>query len=591
MCAAAIIRQLSIERFRGIKEVEWKPSEGVNLLLGGGDIGKTTVLDAIALLLSPTNSFTLSEADYWQKKSDDGFLIRAFVSLPASTDINQQRALNWPWEWNGEEALVPALDGGDGDLFDTTDAVYCLQARGTPELELVWEIVQPNDDLVPLSASLRRLIGIVKLSGEERNDRDLRLVYGSALDRLLADQGLRARIGQEVSKIDLQTQLSDDGKEALAKLDDALSKSSLPSSLDIGLISAQGLSIGALVGLLAKKSEGVLLPLASWGTGTRRMVMLQIAASAQTQSRISVIDEVERGLEPYRVRKLLGSLEGENTQSFITTHSPVAVEAAIGSQLWYMDTNSAIGELSHKKIKAHQQRSPLTFLSKLAIVCEGLTEVGLLSVLLEKSIDGCFEDHGIYIADGEGNSTTLDLLEALSEARLSFAGIVDDEGDATARWAALKTSMGNRLLQWQDGNTEANIIGAVPEAQLEQVILDPEGDKTGDRQRHLALRLGIEDKDMASIRSALVEQELDLRTVMIAAASGNADGAPDDSARKAWKKHGQKWFKTKDGGRELAGKMITLGAWPELSLQILPVLNAVREACGQTPITDLQDAG
>lgn len=591
MSAAAIIRQLSIERFRGVETLKWQPAEGVNLLLGGGDVGKTTVLDAIALLLSPTNSFVLSEADFWQKAPEDGFLIRAFVSLPSSTDVSQQRALNWPWEWNDEEAVVPALDDGDGDLFDTTEPVYCLQARGTPELELVWEIVQPNDEAVPLSASLRRLIGIVRLGGEERNDRDLRLVYGSALDRLLADQGLRARIGQEVSKIDLQTQLSADAKKALADLDAALSKGSLPSSLDIGLTSAQGLSIGALVGLLAQKSDDVTLPLASWGSGTRRMVTLQIAASAQTQSRISVIDEIERGLEPYRARKMVASLESEKTQSFVTTHSPVVVEAATGSQLWYMDAKSTIGELSHNKIKAHQATSPLTFLSRLAIVCEGLTEVGLLSALLERSIDGNFQDQGIYIADGVGNRATLDLLEALSKAGLHFAGIADDEGDAPARWGALKTSMGTRLLKWTAGNTEANIIGAIPENRLEELIPDAEGEKTGERQRHLAIRLGIQEKDMASIRAALADKGIDLRTVMIAAASGNADGAPDEATRKAWKKHGQQWFKTKDGGRELAGKMISLGAWPTLSPQILPFLNAIREACGQTPITDLQDAG
>ena len=590
MSKAAIIRRIIIERFRGIEELKWNPAEGVNLLLGGGDVGKTTLLDAIALLLSPTNSFVLSEADFWRKKPEDGFLIRAFVSLPASTDISQQRALNWPWEWKDNEAIVPALDDGDGDLFDTAEPVYCLQARGTPELELVWEVVQPNDDVLPLSASLRRQIGVVRLAGEERNDRDLRLVYGSALDRLLADQGLRARIGQEVSKIDLQTQLSDDAKKALAELDKALNKGSLPSSLDIGLTSAHGLSIGALVGLLAQESEDVTLPLASWGSGTRRMVTLQIAASAQTQSRITVIDEVERGLEPYRARKLVASLEEEKTQCFVTTHSPVIVEAATDSQLWYIDARSKIGELSHKKIEAHQAASPLTFLSKFAIVCEGLTEVGFVSALLKKAIEGDFEDHGIYIADGGGNRTTLDLLEALAKAGVQFAGMADDEGDATARWTALKTSMGTRLFQWQAGHTEANIIGAIPEERLEELIPDSEGEKTGERQRHLADRLGLQDKDMVSIRTALANNEENLRTVIIAAASGDPEGAPDGSTRKAWKKHGQQWFKTEAGGRELADKMIALGAWPTVSTQILPFLNAVRESCGQTQITDLPDA-
>jgi ABC-type lipoprotein export system ATPase subunit len=34
--------------------------------LGGGNVGKSTLLEAIALLLSPTNSYTLADADYWK---------------------------------------------------------------------------------------------------------------------------------------------------------------------------------------------------------------------------------------------------------------------------------------------------------------------------------------------------------------------------------------------------------------------------------------------------------------------------------------------------------------------------------------------
>jgi putative ATP-dependent endonuclease of the OLD family len=51
--SAATILRLTIERFRGIKSLSWYPSAGVNVVLGGGDVGKSTILDAIALLLAP----------------------------------------------------------------------------------------------------------------------------------------------------------------------------------------------------------------------------------------------------------------------------------------------------------------------------------------------------------------------------------------------------------------------------------------------------------------------------------------------------------------------------------------------------------
>jgi len=76
MSASTIIR-LTIERFRGIEALTWLPAKGTNLILGGGDAGKTTILDAIALLVSPTNTTTLSDADYFGRKLAECFKIEA----------------------------------------------------------------------------------------------------------------------------------------------------------------------------------------------------------------------------------------------------------------------------------------------------------------------------------------------------------------------------------------------------------------------------------------------------------------------------------------------------------------------------------
>lgn len=56
---------------------------------------------------------------------------------------------------------------------------------------------------------------------------------------------------------------------------------------------------------------------------------------------------------------------------------------------------------------------------------------------------------------------------------------------------------------------------------------------------------------------------------------------------KLWKGHGRAWFKTERGGRELAGHMFALGAWPALKPSLLVFLNAVRAALGQPPISDV----
>ena len=51
---APTIYAITIERFRGITSLKWKPSRGVNVILGGGDVGKTTILEAIAFSSAPS---------------------------------------------------------------------------------------------------------------------------------------------------------------------------------------------------------------------------------------------------------------------------------------------------------------------------------------------------------------------------------------------------------------------------------------------------------------------------------------------------------------------------------------------------------
>lgn len=587
MTETPTILKLKIDRFCGIQALDWNPSSGMNIVLGGGDAGKTTILDAIALLLSPSNSLVLSEADYWQRKVEDEFVIQAVVALPASSEIGQQRKFAWPWEWNGSDALPPTGDEADDGRGASGQPVYRLQVRGTAELEIAWDIVQPNDDTDHLSAAVRRNIGVVRLGGDDRNDRDLRLVYGSALDRLLADKGLRARIGQRVSDIDLAANLGDEARKALEELDKTLKTEALPTGLDLGLTSSQGLSIGALIGLMADRAPGVSLPLASWGAGTRRMTALQIAAASEAESSITVIDEIERGLEPYRQRKLVRSQQERGAQSFVTTHSAVAINAADQASLWYLDGTGQIGGLPREKIARQQERDPETFLSRFAIIAEGPTELGLLSYLMERAIDGGFADHGVRVCDGQGNPATLDLLEALAGGGLTFGGFADDEGQASGRWSALKAKMGDRLFQWTNGCTEESIIGLVPDDRLVELIAHDDTGVSAERRLTLASRLGIGDRSLEAIQAATD----DFRALLIAAATGSRDGAPDDETAKLWVRHGRRWFKSEAGGRELAAKMLALGVWPALKPELMPFFNAIRSALGQGPLADIAHDG
>lgn len=556
----------------------------MNLILGGGDVGKTTILDAVGLLLSASNAATISEADYWRRENTDEFSIEGVVSLPLNVDPNNFSVQLMPWDWNGADAVMPG-DPQDGDVPEAKHPVYRLRVRGTADLELVWEIIQPDESTIALSAAFRKKIGLIRLGADDRNDRDLRLVFGSALDRLLADPAIKARIAKKVAEQDFSGAVGDAGVKALEALDQRLKAASLPSGVKLGLTSSQGLSIGALIGLLADR-DGVALPMTSWGAGTRRMAALEIAAATQADNSVTVIDEVERGLEPYRLRQLIGILKSTFGQSFVTTHSPIAIQCSAHADLWYLDAAGAIGGLIREKIAPQQQRDPETFLAKLAVIAEGPTEIGFLKRLLRLAFKGDPLDCGVRVCNGQGNAQMLALLEAIGMTGLKFAALADDEGVHGGRWGVVKAAMGARLLRWEGGCTEEAVLRHLPEERLQELLKDAEGGSNGERLRTLADRLGLEDKSLPAIEAKLVAMKSSLRALIIEAATGKPDRSPEGK-RNDWKAHGRAWFKSIAGGDELAGYALEDDVWPKLEGSVLPFLNAILTSVDRPAVVHL----
>jgi len=342
------------------------------------------------------------------------------------------------------------------------------------------------------------------------------------------------------------------------------------------------LSVSALIGLTAKR-EGVQLPLASWGSGTRRFAALAIAEQNQGEAPVTLVDEVERGLEPYRQRALMKSLQDGKSQVFVTTHSPSAISAASGATLWYVDHAGGIGQLASAAVARLRKTDPETFLARLAVVAEGATEFGFASFLLEKAFASSLHQHGVHVTDGGGHESTLGLLEALVTGGLRFGGFVDDENKHPTRWQKLAQKLDKLLFRWPSGCIEENVIKLLPDDKLEALLTDPEDDKTGMRLRTLAERLDIVEKDFASIKAKAGSE---LRALMLAAASGTVPEGKT-AEKKHFQSQGQTWFKTVEGGRELAAKVFAFDLWPKLKSELLPFCNAVRKAVELAEIQDL----
>ncbi|MFV3577781.1 AAA family ATPase, partial [Mycobacterium tuberculosis] len=95
-----LIRQVRIERFRGIQALEWAPGPGLNGLIGPGDSGKSTILDAIDLLLSARRTAGFTDADFHKLAVGDGILLEATIGdlPPQLLDLDRYGMFHRGWD-------------------------------------------------------------------------------------------------------------------------------------------------------------------------------------------------------------------------------------------------------------------------------------------------------------------------------------------------------------------------------------------------------------------------------------------------------------------------------------------------------------
>jgi putative ATP-dependent endonuclease of the OLD family len=58
------IRKIEIQNFRGIKHLAWLPSAGIYCLIGPGDSGKSSILDAIDYCVGARRNIQFTDADF-----------------------------------------------------------------------------------------------------------------------------------------------------------------------------------------------------------------------------------------------------------------------------------------------------------------------------------------------------------------------------------------------------------------------------------------------------------------------------------------------------------------------------------------------
>jgi putative ATP-dependent endonuclease of OLD family len=188
-----------------------------------------------------------------------------------------------------------------------------------------------------------------------------------------------------------------------------------------------------------------------------------------------LLDELEYGLEPHRIIRLLGSLGAKlpvaPLQVFMTTHSPAALAELSGDQVFVTrlaGTAHSVQPVGVSNICQGTIRiAPDAFLARSVIVCEGASEVGLIRGLdLHRVSDGLgsISAQGVALVDSDGGDPDRIVNRAAMLQGFGYRSAVlrdDDKRPAPAVEASF-VAAGGPVFTWQDGRClEQELFGSL----------------------------------------------------------------------------------------------------------------------------------
>lgn len=382
------VRHVEIKNFRGIKTLSWNVKGNFSCIIGPGDTCKTTILTAIDYALSPRSSLIISDSDFFDQDIDRNIIIQ--VTL---TDWDEARAEIRRLLQESKFAQYISGLNETGPLDEPVaggPVALSISLRVDKSLEPRWSVIRGRDDSEEkdrkvIYASDREILGLSRIDIFSdfqftwgRNSIVSRLSAGNDgnLNTVLSDLIRDMRqcdISQDRCIIDCQDVADTIRRDAL---ESGVNLSDLSPKIDL-----QRQHIGT--GALSLHENNV--PLRSKGTGTKRLIGAAMQMKLNDGKNISIIDEIEIGLEPHRIRGLIYKLKNSNQQIFTTTHSPVVIrELIVNDNELYICKRNSSGNVTLQSlavvpdIQGQVRKNAEAFLGNKIIICEGITEIGCL---------------------------------------------------------------------------------------------------------------------------------------------------------------------------------------------------------------------
>lgn len=489
------IRRLTIKNFRSVASGEVLFGEHT-VLIGSNSVGKSTVCEALDLLLGPdrlSRTNAINEHDFHQRAylDDDGEPIKIELEV-VLTDLTPEleakyRAHREYWDTQDETLLDEADEPEDTDLDHVIPALR-IAFEGVYDKEedefaaqTYFASPPPEDGGSPVrvSRASKREFGFIYLRALRTGARALSLERGSLLDiilRLKEDdrsemweqtlgqlEALDPPIDQIPQLKDILKDIDERARRFIPMTEDGQAFRLFPSALTREDLRHSITLFGS--------SERSNTPVPYWRLGSgviNALVFSLLTFIAQLKKNvIFAMEEPEIAIPPHTQRRIVKFLRSRMQQAILTTHSPFVLEQFEPEDVVILERNQDC-ELtgSHVEIagiKAKTYRGNLR-----RILAEAMLGAGVI----------CVEG----VSDAEVLTSASDVLEegydpgTYTPLDLSGVTVVHCEGDGgILRYGEFFQSLGKKIYAFYDKQSNKDIADEIDELFDESWQLDQTG--------------------------------------------------------------------------------------------------------------------
>lgn len=450
------IHELKIENFRGIRNFSQTFGDA-NLicLIGRGDSGKSTILDAISYVLSSSWNLTFFDSDFYECDTDTPIEIEAtLIDLPENLILESKYGLHI-------RGLDKSTNEIKDDLEDDHEKALTIKLEIKKDLEPKWYVINTRQDSpISISAYDRAKLNVFMIS--DYIDRHFSWGKGTPLYSLLKQQDSADSEENNIiieSLREAKTKIDSYSFEKFKKITVTVKSKAAELGIDISNTSTSidFKDITVKDGRVCLHDDKI--PFRLKGKGSKRLISIAIQTALADKWGVILIDEIEQGLEPDRVQHLVNILKGNNSgQIFMTTHSRDVIVELETSDIFIMKKYASKLISIENSLQGCIRKNPEAFFANRIFVCEGATEIGICRALnrfrtQKRKKNASFL--GVRFADGTG-SNIIDYCKGFKKSGFEVCLFCDSDDDGINSKKVELRNAGIKVVDCEQGNAIEN---------------------------------------------------------------------------------------------------------------------------------------